>query len=373
MSLKRLAIFGIKYYPSKGGSSRVAESVVRELREKYEVTVYCYRNIESKNYLSNVKVVSIPELPFGSFGVFLYYFLCYLHVLFSRGYDLIHVHKTDSAFFIPLLQKKGRIIATSQEAPYKRDKWSWLGKAYFRWMENFFVRSSAVLTSVSKPLAEYYYRTYGRKVHYVPNGVDIDKKRNPNAAETIIKEHGIGEDYLFFAARRIMSTKGCHTFLDAAKKLNYKGPIVIAGEESHTPEYMNTIRSLAEGLDVSFIGYVSDKPTLMSLIEKAKYFLFPSETEGLSLMLLEVASVGTTPLICSDIPENTEVFSDDEVLFFRNKDADHLAEKITWADQNQDKMRMRTIRAADRVLHEYSSAAIASKYQHLYQKVLSEN
>ena len=201
-------------------------------------------------------------------------------------------------------------------------------------MESFFVRSKALLTSVSKPLANYYNRTYQREVHYVPNGVDIDQNRNADAAEKLLKDHGVEGSFLFFAARRIMSTKGCHTFLKAMKKLNYRGPIVIAGQGSHTVAYMNLIKTLAKGMDVKFIGYVDDKATLMSLIERSKYFLFPSETEGLSLMLLEVASIGTTPLICSDIPENTQVFTDEEVLFFRNKDADDLAEKFSWAEKH---------------------------------------
>ena len=110
MSKKNLAFFGIKYYPSKGGSSRAAESIIRELRGKYNITIYCYRNQRALNHLSGVHVIHLPQFPFGAAGVFLYYFLCCVHLLFSKKYDLIHVHKTDSAFFIPLLERKGKII-----------------------------------------------------------------------------------------------------------------------------------------------------------------------------------------------------------------------------------------------------------------------
>jgi len=44
-------------------------------------------------------------------------------------------------------------------------------------------------------------------------------------------------------------------------------------------------------------------------------------------MLLETAWT-KTPIICSDIPQNSSVFSDDEVLFFKDGDSIDLAKKI---------------------------------------------
>ncbi len=366
---KTLAIFGIKFFPSKGGSSRVAESLIRELKDKYAITIYCFKTPESENFIPGVEVVSFPKLPFNEIGVFFYYTLCCLHLLVFKRFDLIHVHKTDSAIFIPLLRLKSKVIATSQEAPYTRDKWNLVGKTYFKIMEKSFVGSSALLTSVSKPLSEYYNRTYNRLVHYVPNGIEISNDRDFEAAERILNEYSVKGDFLLFAARRIMSTKGCHTFLEAMKKINYSGTIVIAGEASHAQAYMNKIKLLSKGLDVKYIGFVKGKATLLALVEKARFFIFPSETEGLSLMLLEVGSTGKTPLICSDIPENTQVFSDEHVLFFEDKNADDLAEKFLWAEQNMAEMERRMLSARNLVLNEYSEKQIASKYEALYQQL----
>lgn len=370
MNQKKIAFFGVKYFPSKGGTSRVAESLIRELKNKYQVTIYCYPDKRSADHLHGVKVIHMPRLPFGAVGVFFYYALCCIHLLSSKRHDLIHVHKTDAAFFIPLLSWKSKIIATSHEAPYKRDKWNAVGRSYFKMMESVFMRSSAILTSVSKPLSDYYRQTYGRAVHYVPNGVEIDHTRNFEDADQILRKHGVKGEFLFFAARRIMSTKGCHTLLKAMKKLNYGGSIVIAGEDSHGSAYMTQIRSLAKGLNVKFIGFIGDKPTLMALIARAQFFMFPSEIEGLSLMLLEVASNGATPLICSDIPENTQVFTEQEVLYFQNKNADDLAEKFRWAENHPNEMGAKRDRAKALVLAEYSSAANAAKYDLLYQQIL---
>ena len=300
---KKLGVFGVKFFPSRGGTSRVAENIVRELKNKYDITIYCYDAPKAKEHMSGVKVITLPKMPFGSAGVFVFYLLTCIHILLFKKFDVIHAHKTDAAFFLPFLVLKSKVLATSHEAPYHRDKWNRIGKAYFRWMEKIFVKSSALLTSVSEPLSEYYYRNYKREVLYVPNGIEEDDTRNHQAADAILAKHQVEGEFLFFAARRIMSTKGCHTFLQAMNKINYQGPIVIAGEASHTQSYMNEIERLSENLDVKYVGFIDSKPTLMSMLEKAGMFIFPSEHEGLSLMLLEAGSTGKTPIICSDIPE----------------------------------------------------------------------
>ena len=372
MRNKKIAFFGIKYFPSKGGSSRIAEDIAENLRERYAITIYCYRHPDARTHMDGVRVVQFPKIAPGEFGVFIYYLCCCLHILFARKYDLIHAHKTDSAVFIPLLRLRAKVIGTSQEAPYLRDKWNWLGRTYMRFMEYFFIHASTLRTSVSYPLTRAYVTKYGKKVHYIPNGVSIPTPGYSTAADDILQTNEIqkGDPYLFFAARRIMSTKGCHTFLQAMHKIEFSGKILIAGEESHAKSYMRSITELSEGLDLSFLGYIDNKDILMDLADKASWFIFPSQTEGLSLMLLEIGCRGTTPILCSDIPENTSVFKSDEVLFFRSEDSADLADKFSRGNGRYDEMEKMATRARARVIRDFSSEAVAKKYEALYKEIL---
>ncbi|MEM9674792.1 MAG: glycosyltransferase family 4 protein [Bacteroidota bacterium] len=362
----RIAHFGIKYYPSQGGSSRVAELLVQQGREHSDITIYCYKNPMAADYFPGVRVVQMPQFPFGSLGVFLYYTLCCIHLCLFGQYDLIHVHKTDSAFFIPFLRLKARVLATSQEAPYRRDKWGKIGKQYFKFMERWFVYSGATLTAVSKPLTEYYQRRYGRPVHFIPNFVDVDTEYDDTAADKLLEAHGVKGGYVLFSARRIMATKGCHTLLQALQRINYIGTVVIVGQYSHMPEYSKQLKTLAQGLDVVFVGYIASKSVLMSLVKKAKYFIFPSENEGMSLMLLEVASTGT-PIIGSDIPENTTVFTEQEMLFFKNRSSEDLAEKFQWVWNHPEEMQEMAALARRKVSNQYGAQTVAEQYFQLYE------
>lgn len=371
MEKPTIAILGVKYYPSRGGVSRVVEDIMVQLKDQFQFVIYCYEHSEAENNISGVEVIQYPKFPFGGLGVFLYYFKCALNIKKRRDIDLVHIHKTDAAFVIPMISSQHVCIATSHEAPYKRDKWSALGKWFFKRMEAIFMNSNSILTSISKPLSDYYLERYGREVLFIPNGVDISIEPDTDGALEVLAKNNIEGDYIFFAARRIMGTKGCHTMLEGLKKINYQGNVVIAGDNTQLPSYTRQIEKLAQGLNVHFIGYVEGKSILLGLVKKAKMFIFPSETEGMSIMLLEVASMGT-PIIASDIPENTAVFTDHEMLYFKNKDANDLARKFEWAMTNESEMQQRANTAKEKIYTSYTKEVIAKEYADLYLNSLSQ-
>ena len=367
MEKQKIAIIGVKYWPSRGGVSRVVEDTVIQLRNQFEFTIYCYAHPQAATHLSGVNVIQIPEKSMGVIGVFNFYRECVNHALHEGDFDLIHLHKIDAAYFLPQLTQRYPVIATSHESPYKRDKWSNFTKQYFRAMERRFMNAEATLTCISRPLVDYYEQHYPRRVTYIPNGVDAQLSPDHEGAEAILASEGIHEPFIFFAARRVMSTKGAHHLLEALKQIDYRGNVVIAGDTRQVPAYTRRLLEQARGLNVHFIGYIAEKSILMALVQKAEVFVFPSEVEGMSVMLLEVASLGT-PVIASDIPENTAVFSEGELLFFRSQDVRDLSQKLAWSFRHAKEMQQMAIRARRRVQTEYNREIIAQRYAMLYRQ-----
>ena len=363
---KSLIFYGIKYYPSKGGTSRVAENIIRNIYSQFNIIIYCYRHHSAKNYIPEVKSIQFPELPFKGLGVFIYYFLTALHLLFFIDRkSIIHAHKIDCAFFLPLLRLKfKKIIGTSHESPYHRDKWGRIGKTYFHIAEWMFIHFTSIPTSISKPLADFYYKKFYRKVHFIPNGINFDHELDIDSAESLLRKLDINEKYLMFASRRIMSTKGLHTLFEALNILDLRSPVIVAGDEWHAQKYVNQLKEKYKHLNLYYTGYIY-LPVLLALVSKAELFVFPSEIEGMSIMLLEVVSVGT-PVICSDIPENTQVFSGEEVLYFKNKDAEDLSKKIRFALNNPEMMKTFTVNSKEKIINHYSWKQISRQYQELY-------
>jgi len=370
---KKIAFFGTKSFPSRGGSDRVAESIIRHLKDHYQFSVYCYRNPEAATHMEGVEVVQFREWLPGAPGSFLYFFFSSLHLLFRRDVDLVHMHKTDPAFFLPILKLRYPIISTSQEAPYRRDKWNRLVKGYFRLVERMYIRWSDIATCIAEPLTEYYNNRYGSSVLFIPNGInppDPAHYDHSRAAGFLPAGASMEEPFLLFSARRLMSTKGTHTMLEALHRVGYPHQIFIAGEIHEQDPYFQRLRKLADGLNVHFLGFVHPLNTLLALVEKSELFLFPSENEGMSLMLLEASSVGK-PIVASDIPENRQVFREDEVLYFKVSDPVDMADKIAWALAHPSEMKEKADRCQERVLKDFVMSRISGQFQEAYEKLLA--
>ncbi len=367
-SKPRILIFGVKYYPSRGGTSRVVESLMQALQNEFDFTIYCYRNERAAGLIPGVKTIQFSEIPIKGFGVFWYYLRCCWHLYFSgEDYKLVHLHKIDAAWFLPLIQRKYAVVATSHALPHLNDKWSRFGKYYFRRAERVLMRSKAPVTVVASPLVEYYQKHYGRTVNFIPNGVQPAREIDPKVADPLLERYGVEGPYLFFAARRIIPLKGLHTLLEALRRIQFSGTLVVAGDTGQMPAYTAQVRKAAEAVSTRFIGYIDDRNLLNALIARADLFLFPSEREAMSVMLLEVGSVGT-PIIASDIPQNTAVFSAKEVLFFTSKDADDLAGKILWALAHPQQMEEKGQFARRHVESTYAMDRVREAYADLYRQ-----
>ena len=173
--------------------------------------------------------------------------------------------------------------------------------------------------------------------------------------------------FITFSARRIMSTKGLHTMLEAFRRLGYPGHILVAGETEHASNYISLLKKKYADLNVIYLGYL-ELPELLSLIRMSRLFIFPSEIEGMSMMLLEVVSIGT-PVICSDIPENKQIFNENHVLFFKNKSFYDLKEKLEYAFKNTNKMERLARNALNHTVVNYSWDKISASYAKLYGKM----
>ncbi len=369
---KRVIFFGIKTFPSQGGTDRVAENLIIQLREAYDITLYCFRDPAAKDHIPGINVIQMPRIGTGSAGAFLYFFLSAIHLLFTQRADLIHAHKTDCAFFIPLLRLRFPVVATSHEAPYRRDKWNGLQSLYFKLAERLFIDSPDLCTCISEPLTKYYIERYGRDVVFLPNGINpITTDSFDFAGVEKFLPEGVSLDrpYVLFSARRIMKTKGCHTMLEALVSAQYTGQVLIAGELTHNPDYVARLRRAGQSLNMHFLGFVHPLPALLALVSRADLFIFPSETEGMSIMLLEVASAGR-PIVASDIPENLQVFTENEVLFFKVGNTPDLADRIRMAMSQRHEMEAMAIRCREKVYTDFVWDKIAARYAEVYQTVI---
>ena len=86
------------------------------------------------------------------------------------------------------------------------------------------------------------------------------------------------------------------------------------------------------------------------------------------MMMLEVASL-KTPMICANIPENQDVFSENEVLYFENCNSYDLSRKIKWAQANYLTMQGKAEKSYDKLRNDYQWLEIAEEYYKIYNQL----
>lgn len=359
-----VAIIGLKGLPAFGGAARATEELVKRLKSYYDFTIYTVDTHGSAKFpYPEIQQILLKGYKSKRLNTLLYYIKACLHSIFKSNYDLVHLQHLYSGFLAPFLKIKYDVVSTVRGiVPPKDNKWNKIDKMFFRWFERISLAFSDEIVSVAKPHIAYLNNISKKNIRYVPNGIDIEESKNYHSVSK--------NDNLLFAAARIISLKGCHLLLEALKMMEYKNPVHIIGNLNHVPNYSKYLRELSIGLNIKFLGLIKDKGTLLNHLSSSKLFIFPSFNEGMSNMLLEVASV-KTPIIASNIEENKAVFTSEEVLFFKVGETQDLAEKINWALNNYDEMLDKSMKAYNKLRQEYNWDTIAKTYSDLYTQMLN--
>ena len=370
----KIAVLGSKSLPAFAGADRVAENIVQHLPaddgNRYHVyVVRTPAQPRAFDFAPNIRVVPIPALNGKHSKATTFFFLSALHCALVLRPDLAHAH--DSAFgpfawILRVLRPGLPILGTFHGNPYERAKWSRFAKAFLRFSEAAFVRGCHALTTVARAKVAEVQARVKTPIEFIPNGVDPA----PAIPQTLLAEkYGlVPGHYLMFAAGRMDPTKGLHHLLDAYDRLRPELPLlVVGGFEGHNREYSDQLLARCRATEhVVLLPKLLTQPELFELVAGAKLFVFPSEIEAMSMMLLEVVSCGV-PVLASDIAENVEVVGADYPWLFRNADAADLADKLARFLKTGPGPEIAAVR--ERCAREFNWTAIAARYLALYRRL----
>ncbi len=363
----KIAVIGAKGFPAWGGAARANEAIFTRLKDRYDVTVYAISSHASETNYNEIKQIIFKAYRNKKVSVFLYYIKSLLHAIFRGRYDLVHVNHRAAGFIIPFLRIKYPVILNVRGMPTQGLDNKWTNNEYrmLLFSTNIGFRFASHIVTVQKGSVSKIESAHKKKVYFIPNGVD-------NNYASFALENKRNHTYnISFAAARIVYLKGLHLLLDALGKINYGGRVQIIGDINQVEDYKNKLLKAAKTLDCEFAGLIQSKETLFNRIAQSELFVFPSYIEGMSNMLLEVASL-KVPIIASDIPPNTEVFSEIEALFFKSGDVNDLQRKISWALNNQAQMTEKAELAYRKVITHHNWDDIALKYAAIYDKIIDK-
>ncbi|MGN1328119.1 MAG: glycosyltransferase family 4 protein [Eubacterium sp.] len=357
----RIAMMGHKRIPSREGG---IEIVVDELSTRLvclgnNVTAYNRKghHVSGKNFESNaklkeyngIKLKSVFTVENKKLNAIIYSFLAALRASLGR-YDIVHIHAEGPASmsFLPKLFGK-KVIVTIHGLDWQRSKWGGFATKFLQFGEKCAAKYADEIIVLSKNVQNYFLEKYGRKTHYIPNGVE---KPELKGDKEIKEKFGLEKDGYILFLGRIVPEKFPDGLIEAYKKLNTDKKLVIAGGSSHTDGYVDEVKGLANGNEnIIFTDFVQGE-ILQELYSNAYIYCLPSNLEGMPISLLEAMSYSNCCLT-SDIPECTEV-CEDKAVYFKKGDINDLTEKLEALLNDIEKVKEYKSQARDFICDKYS-------------------
>jgi len=228
-STLKIGYIGIKGLPSQAGADRVVEAIVQHLSKEHELTVYCSSLVVSPNTTyPGVELIRVPVLRGKHLHAITLFFFSTLHAL-TRDFDLIHLHNLEASFTLVLLKLRYKVIVTIHgESDY--DNSGRLEIILLR-INEWLIRLADSITNVSESHIEDNRIRFRRTVYFIPNGV-YNEETNidlTSARELLHSYNAKPNNYILFAAGRVIPTKSASTLLEAYRKITTEIKLLIVG------------------------------------------------------------------------------------------------------------------------------------------------
>jgi glycosyltransferase involved in cell wall biosynthesis len=208
------------------------------------------------------------------------------------------------------------------------------------------------------------------------NGIDLQRfsvsSLQPHKLEEVKKQLQYDEKLTYLlSVGRIVKDKGIDELLSAFQqvhKQNESTRLVLLGsfEEDLDPVSEEAKQILKQHPAVIHINWSNEVEYYMHL---ATLLLHPSYREGFPNVLLQAGAMGC-PICCSRIEGNVDIVTHEETgLLFNKMDAEDLYQKLDWALQHPEKMKLFAQQLQNKVQQHYDrnfvQQSLKEEYLHL--------
>lgn len=321
LKVMKIAFIGQKGIPAiSGGVEKQVENLAIELKKKeIDITVYNRQNYYHDSQYKGVKIISLPFVNTKNLANITHVFLATLHSALKLKPEIVHYHSLGPALWIwlhKLLSPKTKVVATLHSFDYLNNKWSGFAKFMLKIGEKTMFKFSDEIIVLNKIIKNYVSIKYNKTVNVIPNGVRISNNRIKDTFLNLEKNSYI------LSVSRLIELKGVQYLIEAFKKTKTDKKLVIVGDG----DYKRKLEDLA--MDDKRIVFLGNQTgiNLEKLYQNAFLFVQSSETEGLSMSLIEAMSYAL-PCLVSNISANIDT-TKNLAYSFENKNTIDLKEKL---------------------------------------------
>lgn len=369
----RIAAFGgFRDIPPRAGGAGsdkfAVELYPRIVKRGYSLLAYTRIYPNETREDKNLEYEGIRLKPFktvskAGFDSLLHSCKCTWDVIVHDTADVVHLHSGANSLWALFLRLAGKKVVVSQFAmDWKRDKWPWYGKLYYLFSNYLTAHIPNAVVFDNVYTKEYYEKKYNKTYDFIPYGSEVPE---PSDNTDILDKLSLKKGEYFLFVGRFIPDKGLHLLKEAFEGLKTDKKLVMIGGSPNPNEYESKIKTTSDSRIIC-PGYVYGEDTNI-LMKNAYAYCQPSLIEGLSPVILTVMGLGT-PLICSDIRENTFITKDNAITF-ESGNVMALREVLQKALDNPELLKKNAIEGQKDIKERFNWESITDQYIHIMRRI----
>lgn len=360
MKKHKVAIIGTVGLPAKyGGFETLAEHLVDELGNQFDMSVYCTsKKYPKEKRPKTYKSAKLIFLPFDANGLqsIIYDSLSILHALFYA--DALLILGVSGGFMLPFVKlfTRKKIIISIDGIEWKRNKWSKLAKWYLWAAEYLAVKFSHADISDNESIQDYTAIRYKTLSNIIEYGADHTMKVKSTLSDKE-KYSFLGKPYAFKVCR-IEPENNIHIVLEAFSKLA-QHTLVMVGNWKNGEYGIELRKQYANCKNIILLDPIYDQRELDLLRSNCHVYVHGHSAGGTNPSLVEAMYLGL-PVIAYSVTYN-KTTTENKAYYFKNtEELISIIDNTRLSDYKKQASLMETI-----AKRRYTWKVIADKYAFL--------
>lgn len=357
----RIGMLGTRGVPAAyGGFETAVEQVGVRLADRgHRVTVYTRGSEKHTRSYLGMRTVHLPAVRQKQLETLSHTGLSALHASLGGRTDVAFVFNAANSPFLPLLRARRIPVALHMDGlEWRRAKWGPRGRAYYRWAEEFGVRTADALIADAPGIADYYRREFGMPTELIRYGAPII----PSAPADGLRGLGVDAGGYHLVVARFEPENHVREIVQGYRASNAVLPLVVVGSAPYAAECTQAIHAAAGGdTRVRLLGAIYDQQLLDTLYFHSYTYVHGHSVGGTNPSLLRAMGAGCA-VLAYDVTFNREVL-DGQGWFFRAPEG--LASQFEAVERDPELVRKLGERARRRATDEFRWDDVADAYEDL--------
>ncbi len=360
-----IAMIGTRGVPAAyGGFETAVEEVGKRLVQRgHRVTVYTRGAEDRRSEYLGMDLVHLPAIAQKQLETLSHTGLSAVHAVAGRRPDAAFVFNAANSPFVPLLRARGIPTALHMDGlEWRRSKWGARGKAYYRWAEQFGVRSADALIADAPGIADYYDHQFGVPTELIRYGAPILSA----APEGGIRDLGLEPGGYHLVVARFEPENHVLQIVEGYQASAARKPLVVVGSAPYAASYTQAVHAAAaDDPRIRFLGGVYDQALLDALYFHAYTSVHGHSVGGTNPSLLRAMGAATA-VVAYDVGFNREVL-DGEGWFFA--DAAEAGAAIVAAEADATRVTAAADASQRRAASAFTWDEVADAYEDLARRL----